>query len=361
MTAPIRVLVTNAGEGPAINFCRALRLADRPYHIIGAEPVPFRFWNAEADEIHPIVSGSDPRFIRQLRGLAEKTRADVVYASDTNEELLKLSLHRDDFRGIGVQVLMPEHGKIEIFEDKWLTYRCLADSGVRAPKTLLVCSPETLHRMLEQFGKVWLRATYGTGGRGSISTDDPALAHSWINSQNGWGKFTAAEVLSGSSATWSGLWDNGTLVACQIRKRLFWEFSSLTPSGVTGITGAQVTSDDPEVHRTALAAIASADDAPNGIVSVDLTFGADGLPYVTEIQASRFYWSVLFLAEAGLNFPDMFIRLALGQTEGLPTNLVNPLPTNLVWVKYVDCLPHLVRQSEIDQIEKALQDDLRHL
>ncbi len=130
---------------------------------------------------------------------------------------------------------------------------------------------------------------------------------------------------------------------------------------MTGITGAQEISDDPEVHRTAIAAIASADDCPNGIVSVDMTFGADDLPYVTEIQASRYYSSILFLAEAGLNFPDLFVRLAMGQRDTLPKKLMNPLSTDLIWVKYVDCLPRLVRKSEIQQIEKVMEYDLAQL
>jgi len=294
MTHPIRVLVTNAGEGPGINFCRSLRLADQPYHIIGAEPVPYRFWNAEADEMHPVVAGTDPRFIENLLALAIKTKADLVYASDTNEELLKLSEHRDVFLDAGIRVLMPDHAKIEVFEDKWRTYQGLKAAGVRAPESQLVNTPEELDALLSRFGDVWLRATYGSGGRGSLPTGDPVLAHSRIDTQNGWGRFTGAEMLTGTSATWSGLWNEGTLVACQIRKRLFWEFSHRAPSGVTGITGAQVVSDDAEVHRTALAAIENADKAPHGIVSVDVTFGADDLPYVTEIQASRYYSSILF-------------------------------------------------------------------
>ncbi|MBC9247548.1 hypothetical protein H4P12_12720 [Paracoccus sp. 11-3] len=110
---PIRVLVPNAREGPGINVCRALRLADQPYYIIGAEAVPYRFWNAEADEMHPLVPGTDPRFIPQLKALAIETRADVVYASDTNDELLKLSKHRGEIIATGARVLM-RYGYVRI-------------------------------------------------------------------------------------------------------------------------------------------------------------------------------------------------------------------------------------------------------
>jgi carbamoyl-phosphate synthase large subunit len=323
--------------------------------------VPYRFWNAEADEMYPIVRGDDPRFMKFLTRLIHDTRADVVYASDTNEELLQISKNRAEIEDAGARVFMPDHDRVEVFENKWRTYQCLAKSGVRAPETLHITTPEVLRQALERFGRVWLRATYGSGGRASIPTDDLALARSWIAKHDGWGRFTGAEMLTGTSSTWSGLWNNSQLVACQIRKRLFWEFASLSPSGVTGITGAQIISNDPEVHRVALAAIHSADSRPHGIVSVDVTFGADGLPYVTEIQASRYYSSILFLAEAGLNFPDLFVRLAMGETEGLPRNLINPLPTDLMWVKYVDCLPRLVRQHDVDQIERLLEQRLQDL
>jgi carbamoylphosphate synthase large subunit len=182
---PIRVLITNAGEGPGINFCRALRLSDQPYHIIGTEPVPYRFWNAEADEMYPLVAGTDPRFIRPLKALAVKTRADVVYASDTNDELLKLSKHRQEIMATGARVLMPDDEKVAIFEDKWKTYGFLKKAGVRAPASEIVDTPEQLDALLDRFGKVWLRAVYGSGGRGSIATDNKLLARSWIETQNG--------------------------------------------------------------------------------------------------------------------------------------------------------------------------------
>lgn len=358
MTTPIRVLVTNAGEDPAINFCRSLRQAKQPYYIIGTESVPYRFSNAEVDEIHPTLWGDDPRYMPLLESIIRETRPDVVYASDTNEELLKISLHRERIMELGSRVLMPAHHRIEIFEDKWRSYELLAEAGVRAPATMLVKDENSLDTAFARFGKVWLRDVYGSGGRSSLPTDDRTLAEAWVRRHNGWGRFTVAEVLTGRSATWSALWNHGQLVACQIRERLFWEFSSLAPSGVTGITGAQSASDNRDIHETAIAAVRATDPRPHGIISVDMTHGADGLPYVTEIQASRFYSSILFLAQAGLNFPDLFVKVAMDRLPADFKPLINPVDRDLIWIKNVDCLPRMIRRNDVKVLESLLASRL---
>ena len=181
-----------------------------------------------------------------------------------------------------------------------------------------------------------------------MPTSDPRLAAAWISRHNGWGTFTASELLTKKMATWIGLWYEGQLIASQGRERLHWEYASLSPSGVTGITGAQVTTNAPAICEVARKAIDALPFSPHGIVSVDLTYDRQRNPNPTEIQASRFYTSILFLATAGLNLPDLYIQLALtGNASALPS--VNPLPDGLLWLKSVDCQPQLTTVKEFER------------
>ncbi|MGG8710475.1 hypothetical protein ACQ88U_37760 [Streptomyces lividans] len=96
----------------------------------------------------------------------------------------------------------------------------------------------------------------------------------------------AAERLSVRTATFSGVWFDGELVASQLRERTAWKYAHLAVSGVTGITSGQRTLWDEELHD--LAVHASPDHVPaHGAVGVDFTYGQDGTPSCPEFRRVR--------------------------------------------------------------------------
>lgn len=78
-------------------------------------------------------------------------------------------------------------------------------------------------------------------------------------------------------------------------------------------------------------------------------------PYITEIQASRFYTSSYFMAKAGLNLPYIMLKMAFDEELPVFENKFSPLPDGLVWIKYVDCLPFLTTIEEINKNENELE------
>ena len=344
MAELIRILVLSSGDGTGINFCNSLKLIDKKYYIIGTDTNIYRIHYATADEYYLLPDPNSNEYWPTLLKLIRKTKPDFIYASDTNKELMLLSNRREE---ISTSLFLPTKSAVSIYEDKWQSYKCFQAAGIKVPQTILISQKSDIDKSIRQFGNIWLRSTYGSGGYGSISTNDPILAEAWVNRYNGWGHFTAAEVLSKRMATWIGLWINGKLVVCQGRYRLHWEYANLAPSGVTGITGAQSTTSNPLIHKIALEAIHSIPHAPHGIVSVDFTYDSDGIPNPTEIQASRFYSSIYFLSKAGINFPDIYVTIGLtGEMPYLP-NREHPLADNLVWLKTIDFPPKLTTLEEI--------------
>ena len=172
-----------------------------------------------------------------------------------------------------------------------------------------------------------------------------AFAIQYLKANDGWGAFTIAEVLSTENLTWTALWFEGRLQVCQLRERILWKYRHLAPSGITGITGIQRTAWEPEAHAIALRAVAATVARPHGIVSVDMTADRNGTLCPTEIQTSRFFTSIDFLAELGLNFPDEYCRLAL---DGAPrsTPLVNPIRDEYYWIRGVDQLPKVLTKEQ---------------
>lgn len=340
----IRVLVLSAGDPAGINFCKSLRLEKKAFRILAADTDQYRLHLAVADERYLLPNAASLDYLDALCTLVSRLAPDLVYAADTNRELEIVSENRGAFCA---PVFLPPVDAVRVYEDKWeCTRRCSA-AGITVPQTILVRNPADLDEAFVRFQSVWLRATHGSGGRGSLPTDDPVLARAWIERHRGWGAFTAAECLTRRMATWIGLWRDGDLVVGQGRRRLHWEYAHLSPSGVSGITAAQSTTSDPEIEAIARTAIAAAGFVPHGIVSVDLTYDHAGVPNPTEIQASRFYTSIYFLARAGLNLPAIYVRLGVGlPVDGYPTGS-SPLPDELVWLKTLDAQPILTDLATI--------------
>ena len=343
-----KILVTNAGRSAGINFCRSLRLAPEKFKIIGIDQNKYSLMNAEADAKYLCPAADDPQYIGYLQTIIDSEGIDLLYPSKTNLELWKISEERDS---LNTSILLPEDNLIRIFEDKFLTYELMRKAGVTVPETILVSDVSDLEMMFKKYPQgIWLRATTGCGGNGSVCAHDISYAKSWIDSFSGWGSFTAAKVLTDKTASWTAIWNNGELIVSQIRKRLYWEFSYLSPSGVTGITGAQITARDPQIDEIAIKSIHAITEKPNGIVSVDFTYDENGLPNPTEIQASRFFSSTYFMAKAGLNLPYYFVKLALHEDLPPIKNKFSPLNPDLLWIKYVDCLPLLTTVKDIEKL-----------
>ena len=116
---------------------------------------------------------------------------------------------------------------------------------------------------------------------------------------------------------------------------------------MSGITGAQSTVRDEVLRETAITVIRAMGPEPHGLVAVDFTYDNQGRPNPTEVQATRFYSSVLFLTEAGLNLPDIYADLGLTEHPPSLKCRMDPLPDGHVWLKALDCIPRLTTWDDI--------------
>lgn len=149
------------------------------------------------------------------------------------------------------------------------------------------------------------------GGKGAAPTNSFEFAKGWIARFNGWGNFTASEMLTADTVTWLSIWHEGELVVAQTRIRKGWAHGNRTISGVTGVTKVGQTFSDAKVDEISINTIKAIDANPHGIYGVDMTYDKNGIPNPTEINISRFFTTVLFFTEAGLNMPKIFKDIIL--------------------------------------------------
>lgn len=328
----IRVLVLGAGGAAANGFCRALRLSGG-YHLIGANINPTDLLLADCDETHHVTDDGS------LADLIFQLQPDFVHAQP-DEEVERLSRLRH-IAG-RYRTFLPYHQTILTCQNKWSSYVKWAAAGVPAPETWFILDARDLKDAFG--GPRWLRNVCGAGGAGSIVTDDYEFACKWIDRHDGWGSFTAAEVLTAHTVTCQMIWHKGRVIASQQRKRVTWANARNAPSGVSGSTGIGETCSDPNVETVAEAAVRAIDPNAHGLFGVDMAYDHDGVPRVTEINVGRFFTTAPdFYAQAGFNMADLYVRIGRNVfTRHTTDRLRNPLPDGLRWIRGMDTRPVLV-------------------
>jgi predicted ATP-grasp superfamily ATP-dependent carboligase len=349
----IRIVVTGAGGPASIGFCRSLRDSDTNYEIIGVDCDRFHLNLAEVDYKYLIPPASDPDYIPVLNHVANNHQAHFLH-SQPDAEIELLSEKREL---LNVKTNFPKKEVVRTCMDKWESYKKWEKAGIKIPKTLFINNQEDLTRAFEELGdKIWVRNIKGAAGKGSLPTSNEEEACKWVDFCEGWGCFTAAELLTDRTVTWQSIWDNGKLLVAQTRERLYWEFGNRSPSGVTGLTGTGVTVEDEQINEIALATIKTIDNDPHGIFSVDMTYDFNGIPNPTEINIGRFFTTHYFFTRAGVNFPDIFIRTSLGKDVELPVKTINPLTPGLAWIRGIDSVPVLVSLELLELMERSLEE-----
>jgi carbamoyl-phosphate synthase large subunit len=156
-------------------------------------------------------------------------------------------------------------------------------------------------------------------------------------------------MLTKDTVTWLSIWHEGKLVVAQTRIRKGWTHGNRTLSGVTGVTKVGQTYSSAKVDEIAHNAIFAIDEKPHGIYGVDMAYDEEGIPNPTEINISRFFTTVLFFTEAGLNMPKIFKDIALYGEFPKLAKTINPLPDGLLWLRGMDTKPRLMTSAEIEK------------
>src|SRR3989338_8278699 len=297
-----RILVVGTGGSPSTNFIRSLRKVRQPIYIVGADANEYHLQRSEADVNYLAPSCNEKDYFPFLNYIIKKHHLQFMHIQND----IEMGVVSENREKLNIQLFLPVKETVRLCLDKYETYNAWRNAGIKIPRTYLIKSPSDLKRIYRELsGKIWLRATAGAGGKGALVPKDITQARAWINFNEGWGHFTAAELLTPDSITWMSIWKEGKLIVAQGRKRLYWELARIAPAGITGITGAGVTVADKSVDKIAKEAIFSIDPKPNGIFSVDLTYDFSGVPNPTEINIGRFFTTHEFFTRLGLNMPEI--------------------------------------------------------
>lgn len=345
-----KILIGGAGGAPSNNFIRSLKASGRNDYLIGMSSGLTDLFLANVDEKYVVPPAMDAGYEAALLRLCAKVKPDLIHLQH-DFEVRAVSRMRSKIEALGVKIFLPSVETIENCVDKEKSYAIWERAGVPVPKTMILHNPEDLKKAFAQYGEtIWIRAIEGAGGAGALPANNYDFAKIWIDRFNGWGNFTASELLTKDTVTWLSIWHHGELVVAQTRRRLSWNFGNRTLSGVTGITGVGETYSNAEVDRISQQAINTLDAKPHGIFAVDMTYDKAGVPNPTEINIGRFFTTHHFFTEAGVNFPKIYCDLALDGKFPSLEKKINPLPDGLVWIRGMDVAPVLTTRAELEKM-----------
>lgn len=348
-----KILVAGAGGAPSEGVIYSLMQSKEQEEIIGMGSVPTDLVMSRAIRKYSIPYSYEAEYHDALLSVVDREKPDLVHFQN-DIEIFYASLMRKEITALGTRIFMPEHEVIDTCVDKWKSYLKFRDAGIKVPENIKIESEEDLRRAFHELGdatgRIWLRASsMGAGGKGSLPTADYKMAKAWIDRHDGWGDFIAAQMLTERTVTWMSIWYEGELIVAQTRKREGWIHGNRTVSGITGVTKVGITCSDSDVDRVAMESIYAVSDHPHGIFGVDMTYDMDGFPNPTEINVSRFFTTIRFFTEAGLNMPVIFKDIALYGKRPALKKTINPLPDNLMWLRGMDTEPMLITADEINK------------
>lgn len=348
-----KILIAGAGGAPSEGVINSLLKSKKRETIIGMGSEPTDLVLSHAERKYHVPYADKPGYKDCLLKILNKEKPDLIHFQN-DLEIYHASLIRNDILATGTKIFMPPHEVIDACVHKYKTYLKFKAAGIKVPANLMINDENDLKTAFRELGgedgRIWLRATsIGGGGKGSIPTNDYQMAKCWIDRYNGWGNFAAAQMLTPDTVTWLSIWHQGEIIVAQTRKRTGWVHGNRTASGITGVTKVGQTCSSDQVNEIAIKAVKSVSKKPHGIFGVDMTYDKDGVPNPTEINISRFFTTVLFFTQAGLNMPEIFKDIALyGEFPKLEKK-INPLPDGLMWLRGMDTRPRLMTPADMEK------------
>lgn len=303
-----RVWITGIGGSIGIDVARSLR-ADPSLHLIGSDGDPrvLKQVGHLVDEVK-LLPRADKQPVEFRKALAEALKnceANFVFPNP-DAELEALA----ECEELPCPSSMPPFKTSGILLDKSKTAKVSALTS-EFPKTFEVGRDGTLEEGFKELkAPLWMRATIGASGRGSLEVSEVEEARAWIAYWDKRGredKWMLQEFLPGKNINWTGLYCKGRLVVQAAMERLAYFLGGSAPSGVSGQVSRCVTIDPKPFEESCERVIGSLDATPHGVYSVDLRYDRDGKPRITEINP-RLAGRPWLYTNAGLNLPLATVR-----------------------------------------------------
>lgn len=295
-----------------------------------------------------IPKATDPDYWTAIEEIIKKEKID--YAVVLPEVEVLEWAKRAAASSLPCKALIPDYRIASQLVDKSIMTKLLEPSGL-VPKSFTILRDKLKDTLkLEISFPFWIRSAEGSSGSGSLQVKTLDDLKNWININPGIGKYLASEFLPGRNLCCKMLYCNGKILRSAVGERLHYIMSNVAPSGITGNTSFGRLLNDPKIYGVANKAMdilfQKTGAKKHGFFTVDLKEDEKGTPKVTEINIRHVAFTQCFAA-AGANFAEDTIRL-LDNDPTFDRNFkLYEFEPDLIFLRDVDALPILMRESEL--------------
>lgn len=292
-----RVLVTGVGSAPAVCVIRGLRQSPRVARVLGTDINPARAiaGSSFCDEFFQVPHGLDASFVPRLLEICSRHHINVLLPT-IDEELRALARARELFNRIGTAVAVSEEAVLNLVMDKLAFPEWLQAQGFWAPQTR---NASAFAREPSFAFPVFLKPRFGRASRAALKVDSLDHLRLLLPESN---EFVVQEYLEGPEFTCDVLLDlNGRCIAVVPRRRLEVK---------AGVVFKAQTEANPELMRMAAAICEKA--GLRYACNVQFIWAKDTF-FCIELNP-RFSGGLALTIAAGINLPELVVRLALGES-----------------------------------------------
>ncbi|MBX9776679.1 MAG: hypothetical protein K2Y71_20060 [Xanthobacteraceae bacterium] len=260
-------------------------------------------------------------FGRDLRAVIKRAAVDLIIPGNDDDALTLALLHERE--PLPCRTFLPSAKTIALCHDKYALYEIFRRHKIPVATTYPVRDRESLNEAWQALAPrelAWCRIRYGCASVGATKVRDVDQAWHWISYWNTMRNvpiehFTLSEFLPGRDYNVQGIWFDGRLVLIKMCERLSYLNATQNPSGMASTAALAKTVWEPEAIEACEAAMQSVDERAHGIFFFDMKENDQGVPCVTEINASRFVMITNFHDLIGrYNMAGTYARLGCGET-----------------------------------------------
>lgn len=357
MNNKINLLLIGCGGAAGFNFVESLHMQkDTNFNIIGTDCNPYHLELSNCDKTYLVPSCSETlSYIKKIHKIIKDEKIEFIHMQP-DVEVEFWSDHRHLLSKWNVKYSLPDSNTIDICMDKYYVTTLLEQAGFPVAKQdyfgkLINITDERLNYFSKK-RPLWIRARTGAGSKAAFKAYNAEEVKFWIKY---WCDhkgllvydFLISEYLPGKEYAVQTIWMNGYLVSAQARERVEYVFGNLTVTGQSSSPSVARTVDNKIVYNTAINAIKTITEKPNGIFCVDMKENGKGIPCVTEINAGRFFTTSDFFSKAGANMPYVYVMFGADKSISIDYLLeeVNPIKPDIYWIRMMDMGKKMVNKN----------------
>ncbi len=244
----------------------------------------------------------DQRFSDELNAYCSRHDIDMIIPADmrTTRALVRA---RDTIHEAQVCAL-PDQTTLDRLHNKWTFYQFVRSHNLPSPETYLVKDVQELERLVFDF-PVIIKPVEGENGEGiwRADTHTDLMSGYTHRNQEHLGPYLIQRYLAGRDIDISFLADHGKMVAWSIQQK-----DDDSPGTLHFLDEEQVL----QIARRIVEA-----SGYHGVAHMDMRYDEKGRVYAIEFNP-RFWGSLIWSYWAGVNFPDLLIRVTRGEHINQP-------------------------------------------